>query len=87
MYIVDRHAQPSGDHLVHRSDTGCSLLPTPENCIEIGKHSECGSAMKEALNKFPQVDGCPECSPECNDQATTESVNAAVLAAITISNI
>jgi hypothetical protein len=87
MYIVDRHAQPSGDHLVHRSDNGCSLLPIGDDCIEVGKHSDCDSAMKMALLKFSQVDGCPECLPECNDQATTESVNAAVLAAVTISNI
>jgi len=87
MHIVDRNPQVSGDHIVHRTDFGCSLLPAIESCVEVGLHSECRSAMKEALHHFSQVDGCPECLPQCNDQATTDSVNAAVLAAVTISNL
>jgi hypothetical protein len=63
-YCVNRRAQPSGDHEVHRSD--CRYWPAPGNRLDLGEHANCHEALAEAQRHYRQVDGCYYCSPDCN---------------------
>lgn len=63
-YIVNKNAQSSGDHEVHRE--GCDTLPHLDNQLPLGSHDTCESAVAMAKTIFPQADGCARCSPECN---------------------
>lgn len=86
-FCVNKSAQPSGEHDVHNLNSGCSLLPNFENRIVLGSHSGYEGAMREARKHFSSIDGCPECATECNERLTSEAVNAAIAAAITVSNM
>lgn len=64
-YIVNKNAQPNGDHEVHRTDT-CTRLPEPANRVPLGNHATCLTAVTAAKQIYPRSNGCYWCSPECN---------------------
>ncbi len=67
-YIVNRIAQPTGEHEVHRDDGTCNYLPTLMNRIDLGFHYTCQDAIAHAKRLFPsnQFDGCYWCSNTCH---------------------
>lgn len=64
-YLVNKNAQPGGEHEVHKED--CNNLPEPENREYLrGEFSSCHGAVQEAKKKYPTADGCKHCSPACH---------------------
>ena len=63
-YYVNKNPQSNGDHEVHHE--GCSYMPNRENCIYLGYHASCSSAVNTARKHLPQVNGCYYCSRECH---------------------
>jgi hypothetical protein len=80
-------ALESGEHVVHRSDRDCSLVPPEKDRLELGTVSDDDEAIREAGLKFNKVDGCPKCMPENNESSDANAINAAVAALITVSNM
>lgn len=64
-YCVNKHAQPNGDHEVHRVDH-CNNLPNEENRLYLGYFDDCRAAVRKAKETYPQSNGCAFCAPECN---------------------
>ena len=65
-YYVHTIAQANGDHEVHVE--GCKYLPKPEYRKDLGEHSACDTAVKEAKRHYVQVNGCYYCSYPCHTQ-------------------
>ena len=70
-YIVNKNAQPGGEHEVHvnygeGSPHECPEMPLPKNWIDLGFHADCHSAVIRAKDFFPTVDGCKLCSLDCH---------------------
>lgn len=63
-YYVNKKAQTTGDHEVHK--TGCHWMPKVENRQYLGEYSSCEPAVAKARITFPTADGCYYCSNECN---------------------
>ncbi len=61
-FYVNKNAQPTGEHEVHRSD--CNWLPDVENRIYLGNFSTSAEAIREAKLYYTNVDGCVHCCPE-----------------------
>ena len=67
-FIVNTRAQAaSGDHEVHDNTPGtCNYLPNWENRKELGWHSSCVGAVKEAKKYYSDVNGCYWCANACH---------------------
>lgn len=65
-YYVNTNAQPTGEHEVHT--TNCPHPPDPSNRRQLGEHSTCQSAVRQARTIFDHVDGCAYCVPECHSR-------------------
>ena len=65
-YIVNRNAQPNGDHEVHNLNGTCYRLPNPENRVALGEHYSCTSAVQAARRHYTQVNGCAYCASACH---------------------
>jgi hypothetical protein len=66
-YLVNRQAQPNGDHEVHQ--TTCGYLPALGNQDHLGYFSTCQEAVRAARNRgYRQVNGCYWCSYACHTQ-------------------
>jgi len=66
-YCVNTNAQPgSGDHEVHdlASTKGC--LPDFRHRLDLGWHSTCAAAVREAKRHYNDVNGCYYCVNECH---------------------
>jgi hypothetical protein len=63
-YYVNKNAQPSGDHEVHKE--GCSFMPAAENRLYLGDFSSCHPAVREAEKYYTSADGCYFCCKDCN---------------------
>ncbi|SEW32224.1 hypothetical protein SAMN04488122_1843 [Chitinophaga arvensicola] len=63
-YYVSKIQQSTGEHEVH--DETCSVLPRPENRIELGKFSGCWPAVSAARKIYLTADGCKICSAGCH---------------------
>ena len=63
-YYVNRNAQPTGEHEVHKS--GCTHMPEPENKLYLGEFTNCKDAVKKAKDYYNNVDGCYYCCNECH---------------------
>ncbi|MEJ1337052.1 MAG: hypothetical protein RPU64_04830 [Candidatus Sedimenticola sp. (ex Thyasira tokunagai)] len=63
-YCVNKNAQPTGEHEVHK--IGCSYLPLIENRIPLGDCSNCQGAVKKARTIYSIVDGCKYCCNACH---------------------
>lgn len=63
-YYVNKNAQSTGEHEVHRSD--CQWLPNVSNRIYLGYYSDCKDAIRKAKEYYSNVDGCYYCCPRCH---------------------
>lgn len=63
-YYVNDNAQANGDHEVHKH--GCSFIPDADNRTYLGNFSSCFPAVREAREKYTQVNGCFYCSKPCH---------------------
>ena len=64
IYYVNKNAQPTGEHEVHKVD--CSRLPDLDNRVYLGSHTDCHGAIEEAKKHYSNVDGCYYCSKDCH---------------------
>lgn len=63
-YLVNKQAQPNGDHVVHHTE--CGLQPLPENAQQLGYHAICYDAVVVArLLGYKQLNGCRRCTTLC----------------------
>lgn len=67
-FIINKNAQPNGDHEVHNLTDGCAYMPNPENQIDLGYHSNCYGAVAKAKQEWPnaRINGCYYCCNECH---------------------
>lgn len=65
-YIVNKNAQPNGDHEVHINNGTCPTMPDLSNRFPLGEHSNCQSAVTKAKTIYPTADGCANCCPTCH---------------------
>lgn len=67
-YIINRNAQPTGEHEVHKDDGSCSNMPNPSNRINLGNFAGCHDAIAEARRLYPgkTIDGCYYCANACH---------------------
>jgi len=67
-FIVNRNAQPTGEHEVHENTHTCNHLPEPENRIDLGFHNSCYEAIAAAKRLYPShtFDGCYYCANACH---------------------
>lgn len=63
-YYVNKNAQLTGEHEVHKST--CSYLPDSSNLIQLGIFSNCADAVKKAKEYYNNVDGCYYCCNACH---------------------
>jgi len=63
-YYVNKNAQTTGEHEVHKD--GCPTPPLPFHRQPLGSFPSCRPAVVEARRYFGNVDGCANCSPECH---------------------
>ena len=64
-FYVNTSAQSNGDHEVHEENK-CQYPPNIINRRDLGHHSTCESAVKEAKNLYNQVNGCYHCCYNCH---------------------
>lgn len=60
-YYVNKNAQPTGEHEVHKE--GCAWMPEPQNLLRLGYFLGAKEAVRAARYYFDNVDGCYYC---CN---------------------
>ena len=70
-YIVNQNAQfDSGDHEVHltpRASCTSPRYPEPQNQVELGFHTTCQEAVREAKRRsYATANGCAYCSSTCH---------------------
>ncbi len=63
-YIVNKTAQPTGEHEVHKND--CGHLPENQNRQNLGYFKNCREAVKKAKESYYNVDGCYWCCNDCH---------------------
>lgn len=61
-YYVNNHAQPNGDHEVHK--VGCQYMPS--NKTFLGLFSDCEDAVLSAKKIYLITNGCFYCSEKCH---------------------
>jgi len=67
-FIVNKNAQPNGDHEVHNATTDCDWMPSMGNQLDLGDHTDCRGAVEEAKGTYPQSNGCRYCCPACHTE-------------------
>lgn len=68
-YIVNKNAQPNGDHEVHvtpRSKCSSPAYPDLGNQLRLGNFADCAGAVRAAKRHYPTADGCYYCSNDCH---------------------
>lgn len=65
-YYVDKLTLSTGEHEVHVA--GCPNMPILKNCISLGRHMSCYSAITAAQKFFTKVDGCVNCASDCHSR-------------------
>ena len=63
-YYVNKNAQSTGEHEVHKD--GCYRMPDLQNRMYLGYFSNAKDAVKEARRYFNNVGGCYYCSSEAH---------------------
>ncbi len=63
-YYVNRNAQSTGEHEVHKE--GCYRMPEPQNRRYLGYFSNAKEAVRVARIFFNNVDGCYYCASEAH---------------------
>lgn len=61
-YYVNKNAQTNGDHEVHIKS--CTYFPNDPK--DLGEHSNCHSAVREAKLSYSRSNGCKFCCTECH---------------------
>lgn len=61
-YYVNKNAQPTGEHEVHKS--GCKWMPSEK--INLGQFSNCKDAVEKAKTYYSNVDGGAHCCSSCH---------------------
>ena len=64
-FYVNKNAQTSGQHEVHRAT--CSWLPDAENRLYLGDFTTSAQAIREAKRYYANVDGCAYCCSESHN--------------------
>lgn len=67
-FIVNRNAQPNGDHEVHQfPQSQCPKYPLPQNQVKLGWHVSCASAVTAAKALgYTRANGCYHCANACH---------------------
>lgn len=65
-FYVNQNAQNNGDHEVH--EQGCSFMPENANRTYLGDFGGCSAAVREAMKRYNQVNGCYYCARGCHTQ-------------------
>jgi len=63
-YYLNNTAQANGDHEVHKD--GCYWLTLVTSKKDLGYHTNCKAAVREAKKTYSQSNGCVHCSKECH---------------------
>lgn len=63
-FFINKNAQPSGEHEVHRED--CPWMFFIKETIYLGEFSSCADALCAAQRFYSNVDGCKRCCPKCH---------------------
>ncbi len=63
-YVVNKNAQETGEHEVHK--TTCDYLPEIQNQLHLGYFYDCHDAVKKAEETYSNVDGCYYCCLSCH---------------------
>jgi hypothetical protein len=63
-YYVNDHAQPTGEHEVHKQ--GCSYMPGDRHRQFVGNFDSCQPAVQAAATHYANVDGCYFCCRACH---------------------
>lgn len=63
-YYVNKNAQANGDHEVHTGSG--TFLPSIYNRQDLGEHTSCLTAVRQARVTYPQSNGCRFCSSLCH---------------------
>lgn len=66
-FYVNTNSQSNGDHEVHEN-SNCSHAPSLQNRKDLGYHSDCHSAVREAKLTYPQSNGCSYCCKPCHTE-------------------
>jgi hypothetical protein len=64
-YFINNHAQPNGDHEVHK--VGCVRMPADKRYL--GNYEFVSQAMLEARKEFWQSSGCVACARDDHKSA------------------
>ena len=65
-FIVNKSAQSNGDHEVHNTTSGCNYMPAVSNRKDLGWHSDCHGAVREAKKTYARSNGCYYCCNACH---------------------
>ena len=57
-YVVNKNVDEHGEHEVHRE--GCAYFP--KECVELGYHDSCETAVALAKKVYSNSDGCKYCA-------------------------
>ena len=63
-FYVNKNAQATGEHEVHRED--CFWLSLATDVLYLGDLSSCAEAIRAARRVYFNVDGCKFCCKECH---------------------
>jgi hypothetical protein len=65
-FCVNTEAQSNGDHEVHDVSQNKWCLPDASHRRDLGWHSSCTDAVREAKTHYRQSNGCAWCAPACH---------------------
>lgn len=64
-FYVNTNSQSNGDHEVHE-DNYCSNAPSQFNRKDLGYHTDCHGAVREAKKTYSKANGCYYCCRPCH---------------------
>lgn len=64
-FYVNTNSQSNGDYEVHE-DNYCSNAPSQLNRKDLGYHSDCHGAVREAKRTYSKANGCYYCCRSCH---------------------
>ena len=64
IYYVNKNAQPTGEHEIHRE--GCPYMVLINETIYLGEYASCIDALRAAQRIYSNVDGCFYCCRGCH---------------------
>jgi len=79
LFCVEKIAQPTGEHIVHESNSGCETLAAGVDTVSLGDYSSLLEARNAASNRFEAAVCCTGCSSRYDD-ATISAIAATIAA-------